>query len=246
MRFPTRVFGALFLLAVRLPAQAPAFEVASVKLSEDRSEGYIDTTPDSLTMESTLGSIIRWAYDVPNIDHLSQLSGPPLLGQQRYHIAAKASGPVPVKQLKLMLQNLLAERLKLAVHRETKEFTVYALIVAKGGPKFKESGMDGESETKTDPKRPGTGFTSVRTSMAQLANLLAGTFPDPLVDMTGLNGRYDFTLDIGSYLVGLQPGELPSIANDALQKQLGLGLEHRKVPLEVLVVDHVEKAPIEN
>jgi uncharacterized protein (TIGR03435 family) len=82
--------------------------------------------------------------------------------------------------------------------------------------------------------------------MAELADILDGSCPDPVVNLTGLKGRYDFTLDISSYLGSIQPGDLPSVLNEALQQQLGLNLVYRKASLEVLVIDHVEKAPEEN
>jgi len=242
MRSTIRAFACIVLVRASLHAQTPSFEVASVKVSNG-GPSRIETSGDSLTMQGSLSNIISWAYDLGGVDHLNQLSGPPWLNQERYHIAAKAPGPVPVKELKLMLQTLLAERFKFAFHRETKEFPVYALVVATGGPKFKETASEGESVTRTDPKRPGTGGTSLRTSMAQLANLLAGTCPDPVVDMTGLTGRYDFTLDVTGYPVNV---EMPAILSDVLQKQLGLKLEHRRIPLDVVVVDHADRVPIEN
>jgi uncharacterized protein (TIGR03435 family) len=82
--------------------------------------------------------------------------------------------------------------------------------------------------------------------MAQLADLLDGSCPDPVVDRTGLAGRYDFALDISPYMPIQQPGDLPVILNEAMQKQLGLGLEHRKISTEMLIVDHAEKVPVEN
>ncbi|SPE40254.1 conserved hypothetical protein [Candidatus Sulfopaludibacter sp. SbA3] len=145
-----------------------------------------------------------------------------------------------------MLQTLLAERFKLAFHRETKELSVYALVVAKGGPNLKESDREGESTTKTDPKRPGSGGTQTRTSMAQFADLLDGCCGLPVVDLTGLKGRYDFTLDISSYMVRDQVLDTPGVVSEALQKQLGLNIVERKILIEMMVVDHAEKIPIEN
>lgn len=230
----------LLVFAAHLPAQS--FEVASVKVSESRSKVTIDTSLGGVTMDATLGFILRWAYDLKR----AQLSGPDSLEAVRYHVAARTPGPVSVNDLKRMTQALLAQRFNLAFHRETKEIAVYALVVAKGGPKLKRSDTDGESETKTDPKKPGSGGTLLRTTLAQLADRLDGTCPDPVVDLTGLKGRYDLTLDISSYMGGGQPMDLPAVLNEALQKQLGLNLVQRKAPIEMLIVDHAEKAPVEN
>jgi uncharacterized protein (TIGR03435 family) len=224
-----------------LSQAAPSFEVASVKVSDSTRPPSVDSDPGSLAIDGTLNFILRWAYDIKDY----QLSGSPALRTTRYHVAAKTIAPSSPSEIKLMLQRLLAERLKLAVHHESKELAVYALVVSKDGPKLKESGTEGESVTKNNPK-PGTGGTSVRTSMSQLADLLEGACPDPVVDQTGLKGRYDFTLDFASYLVGIQPGDLPAILNEAMQKQIGINLEHKKITIDLLIVDHVEKTPIEN
>lgn len=226
--------------AVGQSSVGQAFEVASIKVSQSRDRASVNTSPGRLTIDGSLSYILRWAYDLKNY----QLSAPGWLEMERYHVAAKAHGAAPVKDLKLMLQTLLTEQLKLESHREAKDFPVYALVVAKGGPNLKESNEGGESVTETS-KRLGAGGTSLRTSMVQFADLLDGSCPDPVVDLTGLKGRYDFTLDISSYLGGMQPGDLPAVLNEALQKQLGLNLVHRKASLEVLVIDHVEKVPVE-
>jgi uncharacterized protein (TIGR03435 family) len=145
-----------------------------------------------------------------------------------------------------MSQALLAERFKLAAHRETKDLAVLALVVAKGGPKLKESEGEGESIT-TNAKKVGTGGRSVRTSMAQLADLLDGGIgPEPIVDQTGLKARYDFTLDLARYISGNEKVDWLAVLSEALHQQLGLNLERRKTRIEMLVVDRAEKAPVEN
>jgi uncharacterized protein (TIGR03435 family) len=238
-----RVAGlSLILFVSGWAAGQPAFEVASVKLSQSTSRPTVEVSPGGLTIDGSLGYILQWGFGVKGY----QLTGPGWLASQRYRIAAKPAAPASPGDLRLMLQALLAERFRLAFHRETKEMPVYALVVARSGPKLTESKSEGEAITTNNPKRVGSGGTSLRTSMSQLADLLDGSCPDPVVDRTGLAGRYDFTLDISSYLPGIQPGDLPSILNEALQKQLGLGLERRKVPIEMLIVDRVEKVPVEN
>jgi uncharacterized protein (TIGR03435 family) len=175
-----------------------------------------------------------------------QISGPDWITQTRYRIAARTAERAAVKDIRGMLQALLAERFKLAVHRENRDLAVYALVVAKGGPKLKESQGDGESAT-TNAKRLGTGGSSVRTSMAQLADLLDGGIgPEPIVDGTGLKGRYDFSLDLSRYITGNERVDWFAVLSEGLRQQLGLNLERRKVSMEVLVVDRAEKTPVEN
>jgi uncharacterized protein (TIGR03435 family) len=231
------------VLAGQSTAAAPEFEVASVKASQSTDRSKADTSPAGrLTIDGSLGYVLKWAYDLKNY----QFSGPDWLDTARYQIAAKAPGPADVKNLKLMLQGLLAERFQLTFHRESKDLMVYALVVWKDGPKLQESQAGGDSVTQTNARKPGGGGTLLRTSMGQFADLLNGSCPDPIVDMTGLKGRYDFTLDVSSYLRSLQPGDLPVVLTEALRQQLGLNLEHRKVSIERMVVDHVERVPREN
>ncbi|HWC95347.1 MAG TPA: TIGR03435 family protein [Candidatus Sulfopaludibacter sp.] len=228
-------------LAVCTLSAQTGFEVASLKIVQTTSRAFVDASPGRVTIEGGLEYCLQWAYDLRPY----QISGPEWLGSVRYHIAAKAPGPASVKELKLMLQSLLAERFQLKLHHESKDFMVYALVVAKTGSKLKESQTEGEGAT-TNAKRLGTGGTSVHTSMAELADLLNGSCPDPVVDLTGLKGRYDFALDISGYMGGMRPGDLPTVLDEALRKQLGLGLERRKVPLDVIVIDHAERTPLEN
>lgn len=167
------------------------------------------------------------------------------------------------RQFGLMQQRLLAERFGLKVHFEKKETTVYELTVAKGGPKFKES-QEPAAEKPETAWRPPAGGPPVRTrahvnlkgdSVADLANFLSNQLGQPVMDATGLSGRYDFDL---SFL--MEPGgraagpvasngpepELGISLIDAVRDQLGLRLERKKGQTDILVVDHAEKVPIEN
>ena len=180
-------------------------------------------------------------------------------------------------QFQRMFQHLLVERFKLIVHQETKLMPVYELVVAKNGPKLKESaeGADGESSTawvwamNRDgfPIIPagqsgvhgwisaaGTGHWAGRqATTADVARILTGeTAPGRrVIDKTGLTGKYDFTLYFGGVHF---PGRPPGIEDDdnappiglAVQQQLGLRLIDTKAPLEIVVVDHAEKVPVEN
>jgi uncharacterized protein (TIGR03435 family) len=167
--------------------------------------------------------------------------------------------PVPDAQLRLMLQALLADRFKLAFHRQSKEIPVYALVLGKNGPKLHPSESDGESTTKGNK----LSIEVKNTSMAQLADLLTNPLGRPVMDETGLKGRYDFTVDLAPYMagdcisspcasqsVGAQMAEhgpdMADVATRALRDQIGLSLESRKSQVEILVIDHAERIPTEN
>lgn len=218
----------------------PAFEVASIKL-DDAAGNYIEVAHGSLTAHSaTLATCIMWAYGVES----SQVSGAnsavsDLLQSERYTILAKAAGPVPDSQLRIMLQALLAERFKLAVHRQSREIHVFALVTEKNGPKFHQSQDDGESKQQATSKLVRR-WTS--TTMAQLTSSLAEAMQAPVLDQTGLAGKYDLSLDLTPYLP--TTGERPDISgmmSTAVREQLGLKLEARRAEADVLVIDHVEK-----
>ena len=142
-----------------------------------------------------------------------------------------------------MMRTLLIERFKLAVHGGTKEFPIYVLVVAKNGPKLKKADHGGDDMSS---KR---GHVTARSvSMARLADFLARPrtgLGRPVVDKTGLDGVFDFTLD-WTPDSDAQTSEAPLSIFVALQEQLGLKLETQKGPVEVLIVDHVEKIPVEN
>lgn len=230
----------------------PAFEVASIKVDpigkaggEGSRRENTQVSPGSLNMHNvTLRTAIRWAYHVMD----PQISGPAWLADERYDIAAKAAGPVPADEMRPMLQTLLAERFKLELHHQTKEMSAYVLTVGKNGPKFTESKSEGESVMEPDRK---TFKVSVqRTPVSQLCDMLAQMFRAPVVDQTGLAGRYDITIDALKYVAEMrgstEPPDPLTLILRGLQEELGLKLEPRKMPIELLVIDHAEKAPIEN
>jgi len=237
-------------------AAPPAFEVASVRASQGGRGGRggpeglrrnIQSTPDSVTMRgATLQSAIAWAYHV--MDY--QVSGPDWLQSDRYDVVAKSAGPVTEDQLRVMAQTLVAERFKVELHHQTKELPAYVLLVAKNGPKFHESKGEGESSIQPDQKR--MEIAVQRTPLSQLVELLSTLFRAPVVDMTELKGKYDITISVGKYIGEMQkdPGGAPpdplSIITMGLQEELGLKLESKKVTLDLLVIDHAEKVPVEN
>jgi uncharacterized protein (TIGR03435 family) len=166
---------------------------------------------------------------------------------EKYDITAKAAIPVHTDELPQMLRTLLAERFQLQFHRETKELPVYALVAAKSGPKFHKAEPDGNTSMQGE----NGAFVFRGTSMPQFAEDLATLSQvDPFVlDRTGIPGAFDFNLKFGESNDEMKrvlvTGDGPSIFT-LIQEQLGLKLEARKGPVEMLVIDHVERVPTEN
>jgi uncharacterized protein (TIGR03435 family) len=238
----------IFLLAACL-AHAASFEVASIKptpVSTTNREGgnraRIEYSPDSLTMRNVaLTHCIQWAYRVeyyqfPQLQSLDSTS---------YDILAKAAGPVPVRELRLMLQQLLADRFKLTLHHETKEIPVYELTVAKGGPKLPDPrAADDHHAVENLPRIQDGSFLFEDTSMTEFAAKLSQLYgiDRPVVDKTGIAGYYDIVFK-GAAAAQRQP-DGPSLYT-LIQEQLGLKLVPTKGPMDVIVIDHAEK-PSEN
>jgi uncharacterized protein (TIGR03435 family) len=229
-------------LYVCLPvtAQQPAFEVASINPSDYQGGPLRITariTADGIDFSNVTPKLcIQRAYRLKPY----QVIGPEWMDAERYMIVAKAAGAVPEDKLRLMLQVLLAERFKLAAHHETKEMPVYALVVSKSGPKLKEATDEGA--TQIAPAGRETAFE--RVSMPTLAGVVARSVDLPVFDETGLKGLYNFRLawenDSRPKPDSTDLNDAPSIFT-ALQEQLGLKLEPRKAPIDVLVVDYLEK-----
>jgi uncharacterized protein (TIGR03435 family) len=228
-------------------APAPAFEAASIKPSQDPpgSGSGITTTRGRISARNvTLKRCVRGAYGVEE-PHI--LGGPKWLDEARYNIEARAAGPAGDRELMTMLQSLLAERFKLAFHRETRALPGYALVLGKGGLRAKPSAPDAGSRTSS---RWGS-IEASGCTMAQLALKLSEVLHLPVADFTAVPGEFDFKLEWTSDdMQAPAPDAVPDAASGpslfaALQEQLGLKLESRKVPADVLVIDHAEK-PSEN
>ena len=234
--------------------QTPSFDVASIhstnRVGEGRRREKIDINPGTVTMTNvSLKSAIRWAYHV--MDY--QVSGPDWLGSERFDIAAKSAGQASEEQLRLMTQALLADRFKLAFHRQTKELPAYVLLIAKGGIKFHESQQtEGEPDLKADKGRLSVEVKGVPAT--QFVEMLSNILRAPVINNTGLTGRYDAKVDIGKYVGDLPkegsgggaPFDPSAMIITGLQEELGLKLESKKMPLDLLIVDHMERVPIEN
>jgi uncharacterized protein (TIGR03435 family) len=142
-----------------------------------------------------------------------------------------------------MLKALLTDRFQLRFHHEARETSVYALIVDKNGPKLRESGPDAKGVLRMNS---GGRITASGSTMTQLIGWFsnANGVDRPILDQTGLTGRYDFTLEWSNPLLSAQDSTAPSIFT-AMSEQLGLKLEPRRVPLEILVIDRAQ-IPSEN
>lgn len=238
----TRVVCLAFL-SLNLYAQTPAtpqFDVASIRPSataSSTSSGGKTGHGQVLMTNMTLKRLIMGAYAIgPN----QLFGGPDWLDSDRFDIRAKSeSAGDDDAVLMKMMQSLLAERFKLAAHRDTKTVQAYVLEVAKNGPKMHKS-EGGESNTHGSGRYK---LEAKATDMKLFSQILSRDMDLPVVDATGLEGGFDFTLE-WTKDGGKSGGDAPSIFT-ALQEQLGLRLRAQKMPVEVLVIDHAEK-PTEN
>ncbi len=249
--------AALLMLAATVVAQAPAsaptFEVATIKpVAPDEKAGrYIIMQGSNrfVAKNYTLKLMIAAAYDLsPKVIS----GGPPWIESDHFDILAVTPGtdrPTHDEQM-AMLSTLLAERFKLSFHREEKELSIYALETAKGGPKLKES-----TAPTSDPAQlistvyPGrTHLPARNASMSDFTSLLQRALLDrPVVDRTGLTGKYDFDLDWAPDETQFG-GEIPAAPGDApsppfftaIEQQLGLRIEATRGTVHALVIDSAQ------
>jgi uncharacterized protein (TIGR03435 family) len=311
-------------VAPKPPAGGWAFEVATIRPAKMPSQAdmmngkmHVGMKTDAARVDigfTSLKELIGMAYKVKDY----QIAGPDWIGamDERFDVLAKMPDGATKEQVPDMLQALLAERFKLAIHRDTKDRSVYALVVGKGGSKMKESPPDPPSPAAPDksdatPGEPAEAAPSAdanpqikvqrssdgssgtatvhgpdgnvrmsygaagmhmefeKMTMAKFAEAVSRFVDRPVTDMTELKGNYQVALDISTEdmmnaarKAGVAvPGAAPSggdapLPSDAAPDpsggvfksvlQLGLKLESRKAPLDLIVVDHIEKTPTEN
>jgi uncharacterized protein (TIGR03435 family) len=241
-------------LAESIQAQAPEFEVASVKPVVREVPNHpvgLRIHHGTLNVDDArLRQIIGLAHSISARECPGRAElAPSWLDMDKYNIVAKAENTdASPEQIKAMLQTLLADRFKLAVHRETKELPVYTLVVGKRGSKLREATEEEKGSTNMRGTSRGIEMVCQKASMALLINTLANMLGSPVLDKTGLTGRYDFTLEWAPDSSQVQrqgngtPVEPGPDIFGALQEQLGLRLEKKNGPVEVLVVNHAEKA----
>ena len=244
------------LAALAGAAAGQEFEAVVVKPSHSLSNGSSsrgDRSQWTATNESLKNLIMR-AYGVRDY----QVEGPDWLASTRFDIAAKYPAGMPkdgdryLAAQQAMMRKMLRDSFKLAVHRDSKVFPVYGLVVVKRGIKFKPAADTGSDIQNSDNGH----FTGTCVSMSAFAAFLARREDQPVLDMTGLKGCYDLTMDwvpqprqraggAGDTPIETDLQKGPTL-EDAIQEQLGLKLEARKAPIEILVVDHAERVPLEN
>jgi uncharacterized protein (TIGR03435 family) len=272
------VIGMLNAPYIRAQSAAPAsqsprprFEVASIKPAPPDARGDMirpgpggGITISNLTLKAMIG--LGWQVQPFQIS-----GGPAWLDSARYDVIAKREGKPQPAETPLMIQSLLEERFQLAVHRETRELPVYALVLArkdgKLGPRLtesKEGSCTPADPTKPPPPSPTLWCGWVETSprgelraasirLSDLAPSLSRLLGRSVVDQTGLTGKFDIHAEWSpDDRLQLPPGAAPPPADTtgpsiftAFQEQLGLRIESQRGPVEILVVDRAER-PSEN
>jgi uncharacterized protein (TIGR03435 family) len=253
----------------------PAFEVVSIKAATaptgpgirvgvSQDKGRVTMSNVSLSM------LLTQAYKLKQ----QQLVAPDWMDSTRFDIVAKLPEGATREQVPAMLQTMLADRFKVKIHKESKVLPIYAMVVAKGGPKLKETDAEAGLRIMMSPKgREMTG----KATLSRLADSLSNTMDRQVIDMTELKGAYEIDLtwspdesDSAKLKFGPGPGRGPGgegagpgggdphgdpKATDgpdapnifvALQEKMGLKLEPRKAPADIIVVDQAEKVPTEN
>jgi uncharacterized protein (TIGR03435 family) len=219
-----------------LPGQRLSFEAATIKPNDpirnpDVGAGW-SRTPTRLTTVGSLHTFIRQAYGVED----TQISGgPKWIDSSLFEINAKTSVPASMADQWLMLQTLLAERFKLALHAEARQLPVYSLVVAKTGSKLRQA-------DSTDLGGVSSGPALLRGTMdtAAIARDLTSRLRRTVIDNTGLKGTWKFALNWAS-----EDQTDGASLFTAIQEQLGLKLESTRGPVRVLIIDHAE-LPSEN
>ena len=308
---PFAITGILILLAFLSAAygEGPTFEVASIKASTPVepgqggrmmmgcSGGPGTKDPGRWTCENiSAPNLVLSAFDLKpfQVQGLSDGFFLPIGGRPGglFTITATIPEGATKEQFRQMQQNLLLERFGLKFHREKKEMQGYELVLAKNGPKLKESAPEppkdsaANSLTFSKPTMGKDGFPVIppgvnavfmmpgrasgqwiRTTMEKFAETLTGQMGKPVTNSTGLEGKYDVSLQWApdqmgnvSSPFGNVSSPLPSMENNspatsepsgpnlftALQEQLGLKLQPKKVTIEIFAIDHIEKTPAEN
>jgi len=234
----------------------PAFEVASVKPHPFPPgtfgfgpQGYtnpIRIAGNRVTLsQNTLTGLVMNAYNVKDY----QISGMPEWARGRnqlYDIEAKTEGEAAATMeiVRPMLQTLLADRFQLKLHRETKELPVYNLVVGKQGSKLKESVGPRPPLPVTYARPPLVRLNLLDRPIEFIVSIIASNADRPVLDKTGLTGRYDFLLEFTASNPDLVPRDSPDSDRSifaAVQEQLGLRLVPVKEPTEVLVIDHADR-----
>jgi len=237
-----------------MPADAdPVFEVATIKANPSGAAAKLVrvTGCQISTTNTSVSYLITYAY---GIQARQITGGPAWLEVEKYDVTAKPEGEGQPndKQWKIMFQKLLADRFQLAFHRDKKELSVYAIVIGKTGSKLTRSAGDPNGGPSLLFR--GANLPAKNATMADFAGVMERTVLDrPVVDQTGLSGRFDFQLkwtpDETQFGGRVRPpsddAAAPPDLFTAFQEQLGLKLQATKAPVDVIVIDRVAK-PSEN
>ena len=221
--------------------QGKIFEVASIRpAAQGTNPRLFEAENGTLRVASyTVKLLVQMAW---NVRDFQVVGGPAWVRSDGFDIAAKGDSSATDSQLRLMIQALLADRFRLRLHPETRELPVYALVVSEDGHKLHPNNEASPPNVNTGPGH----IAAQKISVLNLARLLAPHLDRPVIDRTNLAGRFDFKLEWAPEPSGNAPADTsaPSLFT-ALQEQLGLKLEAQRGPVEVLVVENVER-PSEN
>lgn len=228
------------------------FEVVSVKLTDSlggvmapnvvRTVHYrrFRYSPTKVTCDQPLMSFLEEAFSLQPW----QISGPPWLETEKFELSAIMPQGTAKDVARLMLRRMLIERFGLRYHQARKENLIYALVVAKNGHKLKEISESGGFTTGAEPGR----WSATAAPIDQLVRHLNGISDHPVIDETGLKGRYKFDMAWTPDYVDLPDGRGRRDRGmlDVLESQLGVKLERRSMPMDYLIIDHIEKRPTPN
>jgi len=235
----------------------PAFEVATIKPAARTTSWRLEATPDGYTgMNVSLLNLVGEAYGI--FDAKLITGGPPWIDRDKFDLEAKFNAAeipdaknLTYRQRADMLQSLLASRFHLKVHRENREFPVYVLVIAKGGPKLEQTKPEDVTQTVGGAsclfRRSGRGHAQLQGCMPKdLEGLLRSATGRTVIDKTGITTRSDFEL---RWTPDDTPADAPESTGEsiftALQEQLGLKLVPTTAPLSILVIDSASR-PSEN
>jgi uncharacterized protein (TIGR03435 family) len=241
------VFLAAGAVLAQTPDARPAFEAAFIKPNTTGSNGSRTngSTGQIVMVNQTLKRLIERAYNVKQF----QVTGPEWIENVRFDVTAKYPPDTKREDRPAMLRTMLEDRFKLATHRDSKEMSGYALVVAKSGLKLKAVETDKGGGTDSNSNNSLVTLKMTGVSMKQLADYLADRLGSAVIDGTGADGKYTFELrwTLDDQLTGaVDRGAVEFAAIQDAISTLGLHLQAQKVPVEIVVVDHVERVPTEN
>ena len=231
----------------------PSFEAASIKVDDQPDQsGILTPNPEGLTAHNlSVKSCVLLAWRLKDYQISIPAAFRDSMDSPHYDIVARAAGPISADQRMLMFQSLLVERFHLDVHFERKDQPVFALVVGKDGPKNLHDpapeSVPGMEPGSVDPTG-GRHWTFHNEPVSALIGLISNGLSRPLIDMTEIKGSYDFGFVLPAWNRADGPFGDYVVADvfPEVQRQLGLRVEARTAPIDVLIVDHIDKVATAN